>query len=112
MISFSALPSFKKDLKQLSKRFRNVKSDVTDLMKTLKNNPESGVFIKQDIYKIRLKNSDTKSGKSGGYRVLYYYVNNKNEIIFFTIFSKTDIENISNDDLDNLIKEYQTTLED
>jgi len=109
MISFSALPSFKKDLKQLNKRFRNVKNDITKLMNILKDNPTSGIFIKHDIYKIRLQNSDTKSGKSGGYRVLYYYLNSKNEIIFFTIFSKTDTENISSEDLDNLIIEYKTT---
>ena len=112
MINFSALPSFKKDLKQLSKKFRNVKSDVTKLMNVLKDNPTSGIFIKQDIYKIRLQNSDTKSGKSGGYRVLYYYLNDKNEIIFFTIFSKTELENISNNDLDNLLKEYSNLQED
>lgn len=109
MINFSALPSFKKDLKQLNKRFRNVKSDITQLMNTLQGNPQSGIFIKKDIYKIRLKNSDINSGKSSRYRVLYYYLNSKNEIIFFTIFSKSDIENISNDDLDNLIKEYKST---
>jgi mRNA-degrading endonuclease RelE of RelBE toxin-antitoxin system len=107
MINFTALPSFRKDLKKLNKRFHNIKSDITKLMNILKKNPTSGIFIKQDIYKIRLKNSDINSGKSGGYRVLYYYLNNDNKIIFFTIFSKTDTENISSDDLDNLIKEYK-----
>ncbi len=108
MINFSALPSFNKSLKQLSKRFHNIKNDMTDLMMTLQENPENGIFIKKEIYKIRLKNSDTKSGKSGGYRVLYYYLNCQDEIIFFSIFSKTDTENISDNDIDNLIKEYTT----
>jgi mRNA-degrading endonuclease RelE of RelBE toxin-antitoxin system len=106
MINFSALPSFNKNLKQLNKRFHNIKNDVTSLINTLKDNPKSGIFIKQNIYKIRLKNSDTRSGKSGGYRILYYYLDSNNEIIFFTIFSKTELENISNNDLDNLLKEY------
>jgi len=108
MINFLALPSFKKDLKRLSKKFRNVKSDITKLMTTLQDDPTSGIFIKQNIYKIRLKNSDINSGKSGGYRVLYYYLNSKNEIIFFTIFSKVDTPNISDNDLDDLIKEYKS----
>jgi mRNA-degrading endonuclease RelE of RelBE toxin-antitoxin system len=27
---------------------------------------------KYQIFKVRLKNSDTRKGKSGGYRVIYY----------------------------------------
>jgi len=44
----------------------------------LEENPKSGIELSSDLYKIRLENSSSKVGKSGGFRVIYYYID-KNE---------------------------------
>jgi len=43
---------FKKDLKQLAKKYRKIKQDYSNLLKSLKNNPTLGTPLGNDIYKL------------------------------------------------------------
>ena len=64
-----------------------------------------GVEIKDNIYKIRIKNSDNNKGKSGGYRVVTYIINEEKNIVLVTIYSKSKQNNIIDVNLDKLIEE-------
>jgi len=68
-------PSFKRGIRKLKKRFPSVKKDIALAVDILLENPELGVLIPggSDVRKLRVRNSDMKRGKSGGYRLLYHF---------------------------------------
>ena len=88
---------FKRDAKQLAKKYRHIKDDLKELENILMSNPKAGQAIpklKGLIYKIRIRNRDILKGKSGGYRVVYY-LDEQNRIIFLiTVYIKGEKENI------------------
>ncbi|MEH2108032.1 type II toxin-antitoxin system RelE family toxin [Nostoc sp.] len=70
-------PPFKRRLKTLTKRYRQIQIDIKPIIDQL----EAGDFIGDQIsgidltvFKVRAKNSDIPTGKSGGYRVIYQVV--------------------------------------
>ena len=73
---------------------RLLKGDFDYLKRRLAENPEMGVLLAGTggIRKVRLKSSS--KGKSGGFRVCYFYYM-VNEIIYFLfIFPKNEQENL------------------
>jgi mRNA-degrading endonuclease RelE of RelBE toxin-antitoxin system len=59
--------------------------------------------VKYTVYKVRVRNSDTRKGKSGGYRVIYY-VRTADHIILIAVSSKTERTDITSDELRRLIE--------
>jgi len=104
--NISYIPSFQKDLKKLSKKYRSIKKDYERLLSILsESNPkELGISIGKNCYKYRLKNSDNQKGKSGGYRVIYFYISG-DTITLISIYSKSEIENIEDNDVIDRLKE-------
>ncbi len=86
-------PEFKKSVKRLFKRYKLIAKDLTDLEKELQNNIYAGVELGRGCFKIRLKNSSVPTGKSGGFRVIYY-LRTQDKIYLLEIYSKSDLENI------------------
>ena len=84
---------FKKDVKKLFKKYRSIKKDILELVEKLEEEYNIGINLGNNLYKIRVKNSDM-GGKSGGYRVVYYVKLPNDKIYLLTIFSKTQKENI------------------
>ena len=101
-----ATPEFRKKVKKLSKTYKNITKDLKKLNSILKENPKAGIELGKNCYKIRLANSSIPTGKSGGFRVITYYIDANNTIRLLYIFSKTEQENISNKELENLINKY------
>jgi len=97
-------PEFIKNMKTLKKKYHNIKNDVLQLANLLEKNPVMGIELGNNTYKIRLKNSDNNKGKSAGYRVITYCVNEYNELYLVTIYSKADKENILDSELQELIR--------
>jgi len=58
------------------------------------------------LYKVRIKNSDSNKGKSGGYRVVYY-VKHKHSTVLLTIYSKSDQTDVSINVLSKLVEKYK-----
>jgi len=98
-IKFSTLPQFDKKFKEYKKRFKSIGKDIRELSLELNENPTKGILVKN--------NSDNNRGKSGGYRVLYYYIAQNGEIIFMYLFYKGDLENISDNFIDELLNEIE-----
>lgn len=98
-------PTFKKQAKKYLKKFHNLPNDLESLYEILSKNPREGISKGNDVYKIRLKNSDLNRGKSGGYRVITYIIDENRRVILLTIYSKSEIENISDSEIDDLIEE-------
>ncbi len=97
------IPRFEKDVKRLKKKFPKIKDDLVELVELLSMNPEEGVGLGQNIYKIRLRNSSVTRGKSGGFRVITYY--KKNDTLYLvTIYSKTEEDTIVTEKLKKIVE--------
>lgn len=106
---------FKRDLRDLAKQYRSIRSDIQPLIEELQSGQTPGDRIsgvKYQVFKVRLKNSNIQKGKSSGYRVIYYLKTQEN-IILVTIYSKSDLSDISNETIEHAISQFeQNQLED
>jgi mRNA-degrading endonuclease RelE of RelBE toxin-antitoxin system len=66
---------FEKSLKRLVKRFPSLKATYQKILDNLGKQPGSGDEIKghQNFFKVRYPNPDASRGKSGGFRVIYFW---------------------------------------
>jgi mRNA-degrading endonuclease RelE of RelBE toxin-antitoxin system len=115
-IQIALTPRFKKDLRELAKRYRSIRSDIQPLIEQLQAGEIPGdriAGVKYQVFKVRLKNSNIKKGKSGGYRVIYY-LKTAEAIILATIYSKSDISDVNNEIIEEAIAQYEkeTQIED
>ncbi len=98
------LPTYLKAVKKLKKRFRNISGDVDGFFKNdVSSVDDLGVKLHENIYKVRIKNSNKSTGKSGGYRLISYIEISNNKINLLYIYDKSDLDNISDKELDNLV---------
>ena len=97
------IPRFDKDVKKLKKKFPKIKDDLTLLLKELSETPDMGTHWENSVYKIRLQNSSIPTGKSGGFRVITYYI--KDEVLYLvTMYSKSNTDTIITNKLKEIIK--------
>lgn len=89
-----SLESFKKDVKKLYKKNKKLPQDLKKLNEVLFSNPKAGIELSSSLYKMRLENSSSNTGKSGGFRVIYYYIDEDENLYLLKMYSKTEIENI------------------
>jgi mRNA-degrading endonuclease RelE of RelBE toxin-antitoxin system len=87
--SIETIPRFEKDVKILKKKFPKIKNDLLKLIERLSHNPELGISLGKNIFKIRVENSSVPTGKSGGFRVVTYY-KKADKLYLITIYSKTE----------------------
>lgn len=111
-VKIALTPRFQKDLRELAKRYRSIRTDLQPLIEQLQAGEIPGdriTGIKYQIFKVRLKNSNIQKGKSGGYRVIYYLKTDEG-IILATIYSKSDITDVSNETILEAIAQYETEI--
>ena len=96
--------NFKKEAKKLTKKFPSLKQELTTLFTQLEINPTMGTPLGNDIYKIRLAIASKNKGKSGGARVLSFVKITATTVLLFSIYNKGDIDNLSDKEIQNLIK--------
>lgn len=96
---------FAKQLKRLAKKFPSLKREYSELIASLKENPEQGTNLGNNCYKIRLAIASKGKGKSGGARVITHMQIFETKVFLLSIYDKSEQANINNKDLDNWIKE-------
>jgi mRNA-degrading endonuclease RelE of RelBE toxin-antitoxin system len=99
---------FAKNLKRLSRKYRHIQDDVSNLIHRLEQGLTPGDQVPgvgYTVYKVRLKSIDLKRGKQGGFRVIYY-VRLANQIILITIYAKSQQNDISPEMIKRLIEDY------
>lgn len=100
------LPTYIKAIKKLKKKFRNITSDVDNFFTNEVNCLDDlGVKLHDNIFKVRIKNSNKQAGKSSGYRLITYVEIKNNKINLLYIYDKSDFANISDKELDSLVIE-------
>lgn len=93
---------FVKNLKKLSKKYRHIKQDIEPLLGELENGNFVGDVIsgfENRLYKTRVPSSDQRKGKSGGFRVIYYLILNKKEVVLLTMYVKAKQTDIRKDEI-------------
>ena len=104
-IQINYTSEFKRNLRQLQKKYQSIRDDIEPVIKTLQQGELLGNRIQYNaniVYKVRVKNSNTQKGKSGGYRVIYY-LQTPNDIILLTIYSKSEQSDISATEIKRII---------
>jgi len=98
--------NFKREAKRLSKKYPSLKSELEELFAELEDNPTSGIPLGNDIYKIRLAIASKGKGKSGGARVLSFVKVTETTVLLFSIYSKGEVDNLTDSQIQKLIKDY------
>ena len=99
-----AVPTFRKELKKLAKKYLSLKTDLAVLFESLEENPTQGTSLGRNCYKIRLAISSKGKGKSGGARLITNFVIADDTIYLLSIYDKSDKENLTDKELDELLK--------
>ncbi len=106
--------SFKRQAKKLLKKYASLLQELEELQRQLENNPEYGIKIGNNSYKIRIKVKSKGKGKSGGLRIITYVENeivviaergenNITTVNLISIYDKSDTASISDAEIKNLI---------
>jgi mRNA-degrading endonuclease RelE of RelBE toxin-antitoxin system len=98
-------PEFKRNLRQLGKKYRHIKSDLQPVIDQLASGSKPGdqvTGVRYEVFEVRAKNSDASKGKSGGYRLIYY-VKSETERVLVTVYSKTEQGDIAPGDIRQII---------
>jgi mRNA-degrading endonuclease RelE of RelBE toxin-antitoxin system len=112
-ITVDETDKFRKEVKKLLKKYNSARKDIEPLINQLEAGEIPGDIIvgnKYPVYKVRVPNSDTRKGKSSGYRVVYYTMTPE-AILLTTIYSKSDRQNISNKEVEDIIGAYELAIE-
>lgn len=105
MMQFISSPTFKRQLRRLSKKYPSILADIAVLGAQLQAHPTTGVPLGRDCYKIRLSISSKKAGKKGGARVLTCIKIEQDTLYFLRIFDKSEQSTITDTQLTDILKE-------
>jgi hypothetical protein len=98
-------PYFESKIKRLKKKFSSLNNELGELIDELENNPFTGESLGAGLYKVRL--ASKSKGKSGGFRVITYLVEQKEngiDIFLITIYDKSEENSINKDALIKLVR--------
>ena len=94
---------FDRAFKRLKKRYRSLPDDVKKLLASLVENPQQGVELYNGLRKVRISFASKGRGKRGGGRVIIQLAINENSLTFIYIYDKADMQNVSDNFLDQVI---------
>lgn len=109
LIQVEASPTFDRNLRALARKYRSIRNDIQPVIEQLEQGESPGDRIPgigYAVFKLRVRNSDTQKGKSGGYRLIYY-VKTETGIILLTVYAKSEQVDIAAEDIRNIITEYE-----
>lgn len=107
MVTFNYTEEFYRQLKRLAKRYHSLADDIDAMQHELMENPETGISLGGGKRKIRLGVKSKGSGKRGGLRVITLNVvidTTDTCINLLTIYDKKEISNVSDNYIDQIIK--------
>jgi mRNA-degrading endonuclease RelE of RelBE toxin-antitoxin system len=109
-VQIDLTPEFQRNLRDLAKRYRNIRSDIQVVVRDL----EIGNFIGDRIagvgegyivLKLRVRNRDIQKGKSAGYRLIYQ-IESSTCVLLLTIYAKSDRPDITAGEILEILGEF------
>ena len=99
-----ALPQFEKEILQLSKKYPSIDNDFEKLLIELQNNPFAGISLGNNCYKVRMKISSKRTGKSGGARVITCIRIIEQRLFLVSVYDKSERESITKKQIELILK--------
>ena len=99
---------FERQAKRLIKKYISLKNELQKLIQELKTNPNQGILLGKNCYKIRIAIASKGKGKSGGARVITNFVIAESTIYLISIYDKSEKENLTDSELTTLLKSIPT----
>jgi hypothetical protein len=97
------IPPFDKQFKRLVKKYPSLKVEIADLINGLKIEPDQGIALGNECYKIRLAIASKGKGKSGGARVITYLTIAESSVFLLSIYDKAQQSDIEEKELFRLL---------
>lgn len=110
MVLFNYTEEFLRQAKRLAKRYRSLADDINALQYELRKNPELGVSLGGGKRIIRLGVQSKGKGKRGGLRVITLNIivqTTDTCVNLLTIYDKKEIPNVSEQYIDQIIKNLE-----
>lgn len=107
-ITFEYTPEFLKSAKVLSKRYKSFADDLKTLCQDITANPELGEDLENGVRKLRMAIKSKGKGKRAGARVISLSAmidDNNAKITFLYVYDKSDMANISDNKIKQIIKD-------
>jgi len=95
---------FERQAKRLIKKYASLKHELSELIRSLKENPSQGTPIGSNCYKIRLSVASKGKGKSGGARVITNFIVSERNVYLISIYDKSEKDNLTDKELKELLK--------
>lgn len=89
---------FEKQCAFLKKRYPRVFSDIQKALRSFRK--ESAQSLGAKLYKLRVRSSDIRKGKSGGFRAIVLVIEIERVLIPIVAYAKSDTETISEKELE------------
>lgn len=101
---------FKRQFKQLAKKYRSLTDDFIVFQNALRENPLQGDDLGNGVRKVRMTITSKSKGKSGGARVLTLnvWVEDNANITLLTIYDKSEISNVSDQYIRWLVSQHKS----
>lgn len=107
--------TYLKNLKELQKKFNHVINDIENICQELVLNPTLLATpipaYHRKLWKIKIRSSDMKRGKRGGFRMIFYY--NKDapcKVYRLAVYVKVEREDLARQELQQLYKRFMEYL--
>lgn len=110
--SVVATAMFAHRFKRLVRKYRRLQLDLAALIAHLENGPNSGQRLQGCVglvYKIRMASRDMQRGKSGGFRVIYFFDAGRKIVYLLTLYPKNEQADISVAEINHVLKETGLT---
>jgi hypothetical protein len=98
------IPYFDRQAKRLSRKYASFKQELAELFDSLEVDPKQGTALGNDCYKIRVAIKSKGKGRGGGARAITYVIAVKEDVYLLTVFDKSEKDNISDKELQELLK--------
>jgi mRNA-degrading endonuclease RelE of RelBE toxin-antitoxin system len=102
--SVKTIPVFEKQAKRLIKKYPSLKKELGELVKELKENPEKGIPLGHNCFKIRLAIASKGKGKSGGARIITNFVITDSSVYLLCIYDKSEKSDLTDKEISELLQ--------
>ena len=102
-VDVRSIKVFERQARRLMKKYPSLKEEIRTLVGELEKNPVCGTPLGHQCYKIRLAIASKGRGRSGGARVITYFVSDESVVFLLSIYDKSEQVTITDGELTELL---------
>jgi mRNA-degrading endonuclease RelE of RelBE toxin-antitoxin system len=106
-MTIESLPSFRRELKHLAKKYPSIPDDYAALLASLQNDPQQGEALGKNCYKVYFAIASKKTGKRDSSRLITCVRIEKDTIHLLDVYDKSERSTVSDKELDALLKQIE-----